>query len=462
LPKHPLSAVILAAIAFPVAADAAEVTFEGYYRARMRLYDTLSLTNDPELSEGLAATVQHRLWLRPSFLIDDHVALHADLRGLDNVAWGDAPARRIDPVTAQEVPVEWTDEPTAPVIDCLDPSDCTAQENAAVLRDFSLWRAWARVDSPVGRFSFGRMPLHWGAGIWWNDGLGWNAEYGDSADRVQWEGLFDDVFVLAAIDVNAARLAVAGDDTFSTNFGFGYRSERVTAGLLGQWRRSTDRDFDLVTLDAAIDAAIGPIDLDIEALANLGGGDLSGTGNDVRVVAGGAVLDARLTTPKLVVGLRGGLATGDDAPGDNRIRSFTFDRDYNVGIAMFEQPMPIFAADDTAATATGRDLSVAQSGDAIRNALFVQPRAERLLVEDLHAEASLLWARTMVAPADDRGTYGFEIDAGLRWQPYDHLDLTGTLGVFLPGTYYVNYRDDEVSGLNRAVTAGQVIGQVRF
>jgi hypothetical protein len=105
-----------------------------------------------------------------------------------------------------------------------------------------------------------------------------------------------------------------------------------------------------------------------------------------------------------------------------------------------------------------------QSGVAVRNALFLQPRASYQIIDGLSAEAKVLWARTAALPErlGDRGSYGWEIDAGVRWDGTKHLDLVGTAGVFLPGSYYSNYTPDGATVFTRPVIAAQVLGRVRF
>ena len=53
------------------------------------------------------------------------------------------------------------------------------------------------------------------------------------------------------------------------------------------------------------------------------------------------------------LGLVAGLATGD-ATVDNTRTTFTFDRDYNVGLLMFEQPLPTFAVRTESGEIVGR------------------------------------------------------------------------------------------------------------
>ena len=66
----------LAPILFSTA-QAAEVQFEGSYRARANIYDSLSLDRSLNNSDGRAFSIHHRLWLGPRLVLGDHVAMYA-------------------------------------------------------------------------------------------------------------------------------------------------------------------------------------------------------------------------------------------------------------------------------------------------------------------------------------------------------------------------------------------------
>ncbi len=358
-------------------------------------------------------------------------------------------------MTGDQVPVEFTDSLEAP---------SSSTEARSPLLDFTLSRAWAEIDTRYGQFAFGRMPLHWGAGIWQNDGLSWNGDYGDSADRIRWNNQFDVVFVELAVDANVEGLINAEDDTTSFNASAAYKSETLTFGVNGQLRRTPNRKLNLGTVDAAFDAEIGPLDLTAEVTGQFGNGVLEEGGASNSILAVGAVLDAGLTTRVINVGLEAGLATGDGDDTDDRIRTFSFDRDYNVGLILFEQPMPTLAAAVANENNGGRSTEVALSGSSLSNALFIRPRISRTIIEGLDVEASVLAARVAKMPErfQARRSYGVEFNAKVQYRPFEHVELAGTFGVMVPGSYYSEYSDDTYSGFNDTVFAGQIMGQVSF
>lgn len=454
---RPLPIALLAILAAP-AAHAAEVVFEGAYRARGRFYDTLSLDRDLALTEGTAMYAEHRLWLRPRFLLSEQVSATVEILALDNALWGD----RQQPVDVG-VPnlVTFDDDLSAPV---------SESNPETVLQDLTVWRAWGDIYTPAGRFTVGRMPLHWGLGIWQNNGqtvAPHFADFGDSVDRVQWEYLIEDqIFLQAAVDVLDEQFLNLEDDSVAYNLVAAYRNERVVAGLNARLRRTPINDFNLFAIDLAADAELGKLSAGLEAIGQFGGGDLAEGINEVSVTAFGAALEAGLDLDPWGIRLDAGFASGDGDPRDASIRTFVFDRDYSVGLVLFEQAMPTLATAVPTEALGSRSFDVVQTGNAIANALYLRPTLYRAIVEGLDAELTFLGARAAKVPEYEvtRGpSYGMEIDLGARFTRIEHLDVLAQVGVFLPGSYYTNAGITEFeANFDAPVWAGQLSTRVHF
>jgi hypothetical protein len=72
----------------------------------------------------------------------------------------------------------------------------------------------------------------------------------------------------------------------------------------------------------------------------------------VLVSSAGAVAEIGRSTPKSWAGLRAAVASGDSAPDDDRVTDFRFDRDYDVGMVLFDE---VAAAVDLAALTLATD-----------------------------------------------------------------------------------------------------------
>lgn len=431
---------LLALAALP-SAHAADVQFEGFYRARGRAFDTLTLDRENAANEGLAMYGEHRLWLAPRLLLSDAVGLQLEFRGLDGVNWGAEPEPYVAFVTPS--PVVFEQQLGAPT---------SSIDEETPLLDFTLWRVYADVDTRIGRFSFGRMPLHWGLGVWLNDGTSLDREFvdhGDTSDRVQWEYLVEEqVFVRAGVDVSAERFLGQGDDTVALDLAAAYRTEDLRAGLLARVdhtgpQSDDSQSLNIITLDLSGEATVGRLHGGIEAIGQFGGGDSDDLLlNDVTVTSFGGVLDAELALDFLTARVQLGAASGDKQSNDASIRAFTFDRDYSVGMFLFEQPMPTLARPGAAASASngGRNFDEVLTGTALSNALFVKPTVTREIVDGLTVSGSWLGARTAKAPElngqKQSRSYGNEFQLGVTYDRIEHLVFGVRGGVFLPGSVY--------------------------
>ncbi|MFK7930986.1 MAG: hypothetical protein AB8H79_22565 [Myxococcota bacterium] len=455
----------LAGLASAMPAAATEVQFEGFYRARARGFSSLSIDAALDDAEPAKAWVQHRLYLAPRFIVSDKVAVFTEFRGLDGVTWGQAPTVERDSLQPFNVNGGGNNLPLAFTDDLRPPGSLTPSGLPGVVPDFSIWRVYGEVHGELGTFRFGRMPIHWGLGIWQNDGLGLNADYGDSADRLQWERAFDDVFLRAAFEVDSQGLFSADDqDAVAGNLAASYRTERVEIGLNTQLRRYTGGGAEPLTVftgSMAMDAEIGNLRVGAELVGRYGTGEL-GNLDSATIQSFGGLLVGELDAKPLKLGVDIGVASGDGDSTDDTLGTFSFDRDYNIGILMFEQPMPVFTATDSG----GRDLTQSLTGNGVSNAIFARAAASYDLPEDLTANVAVAAARTFRRPEvlRDQTTYGLEVDAGLSYNATEHLELSGTGAFFLPGSYYRNYTDGDTitDGYRGFVLGGQIMGRVSF
>lgn len=428
-------------------ASATELVWEGYYRGRGYVFDSLSLSDDNERAEGTSNWFDHRLMLRPSWLISEHVALKAQIDVFPALTWGEEADTYTDPVTGETVALAYSD-------------GVTSSESG-----LQAVRAWGEVYTKVGRLSFGRMPMEWGAGIWWNPGTDTDSEYGDSADRIQFSTRFRNIFAMAAYDMQYEGFLNAPDDMEAVSLAVGYRSETLGVGLMNHLRMQPDNNFVSYTGDIWGFAELGPVYAEVEGVGVFGSGDLDTGVNDANIMAFGVMADARVKFDKLEIQGEFGVATGDEDPTDREIHSFSFDRDHNVGLFLFEEPMPTLQTDVQNDTNAGRTTDAAITGDGISNAIYFKPTLRYHFLPQLSAEASWLVAGQAVDSENgiSQGGYGNEFDIALRVDPHPHVWLKGSFGVFLPGEYYSNYEDDDYGGgFDKTSIGGRVEGVVEF
>lgn len=446
----------LTLLAHAPAVDAAQLEWRGHYRARGLIYDSLSLSDTNPQAEGTRHLLDHRLRLEPRWLLSDRVGIYAQVDALDLVPWGVEPEGMVDPVTGEETALAFEQTLVAP----------TNDDGGLLRSSIAVTRAWAEVYSDIGRFRFGRVPLHWGTGIFLNDGLSPNAEYGDTADRVQFTTRLGLVYLMAAWDLNYEGLLNENDDMATANLAVAYQTETVGLGYYNWYRYQPSQSFGSYAGDLWFHAILGPAEVDAEVVGLFGGGNLEGGANDVRISAFGAMVRAGLNLESLSLGIEGGLATGDADPDDATIRTFSFDRDHNVALMLFEEPLPTLAAVTTTEANEGEYLDAALTGEGVRNALYIRPHVGWQFLPNLKGDLALVAAQAAKLPEEyeeSRG-YGLEVDATLIYEPYEHLSVRGTLGVLFPGEYYRAFEDEgEVfTGFDRPAVGGLLMGTVAF
>ena len=446
----------LALLAAPLTADAAELIFDGHYRARTQYFNSLSLSNTNPNSEGAALYIDHRLRLQPGFLLSDRVAIFSQLDVLPYVLWGDEAVQRVDPALG-ETPLVLSQATQPP----------TTEEGGATLQNIQATRVWAEVQTGVGQLRFGRMPLEWGAGMVFNAGNEPWQEFGDTVDRVQFTGRAGDVYLQGGLESNVESFVNERDDVWGVSGSVLYAAEQASIGTYGLYRRYSydESTFGMMTLDLWGEASAGPLHVETELAGQIGRGDLSEGVDDISIAAFGMTLQASMDFDRVRLGLGAGLATGDKDNTDKRYRTFTFDPDFNQTLFLFEEPMPTLTPTVQTDANAGRDTDAARTGYALSNALYLRPQVGYQLREDLRADASFFIARAAALPdteSSSRG-YGSELDVRVRYQPMPHFELDGTLGAFLPGTYFSNYTDDELGGsFGRTAIGAQILGTVRF
>ncbi len=262
-------------------------------------------------------------------------------------------------------------------------------------------------DLPFARIDLGLQASSWGLGLIANDGTGdplfGRTDFGDRVVRlrVATRPVPEWTMVVAA-DV------VAADDTADLMTGqFAAQgvlaavwkpTDVVTAGAYGVYRHQIEHAFDptgtqyvsragVVDLYARVGTHVGSWTLDIgtEAAQIAGETERARTYDSpaaLGIVSGAAVARVRADDPKKRVGIlmNGGYLSGDGLPDDATLNAFSADRDFDVGMVLFDE---VQGAIDAAAYAQlidpeysghptdGAELIVSEG--AVRGATWAQP-----------------------------------------------------------------------------------------
>lgn len=253
----------------------------------------------------------------------------------------------------------------------------------------------------------GLVTSHWGLGMVANDGahdpVFGRTDFGDRVLRLRAAtrpfdgGATPLTFVLAGdrvVEDDTAEWSpidggqAAWQGIFSTIW-----TGDQTVGIYGVYRHQTEEDGERVTEvgvvdlygDAPISLGTWTLRLAAEAAAITGSTNRAQTYNarDQMIVQSGGVTGIVELTPEDPVFsamVRGGWASGDSDPDDDTTHDFTFDRDFDVGMVLFDELMGAVEANthaqlldpsNSGSPPEGVDAIVTEG--AFRRAAFVQP-----------------------------------------------------------------------------------------
>jgi hypothetical protein len=448
LPRAAFFAALLGVLA-PATASAVEFRLDGFYRFRGEVYDTLSLDREAANSEGVRDFMSHRLRVIPHLRLNNNVHVYVDLDLMDVLKFGSNP-EVLSAAGQTQATGELFDEPVALSQSSLPGSD---YKESLVLR-----RAWAELYTPYVDFKVGRMGNHWGMGLLANDGnCSMTCDYGDTVDRLMIStSALDPVRISFAFDTRAEGFINRDDDAHSFLLTGGYMGEVHQVGAWLRWTRQPIHGLNLVHGDLYGRTKLGPLAMELEALILWGQASTTDIGvEELNILSGGGAFDAELAISPWAVGLQVGVATGDATPDDNTWNTFTMDRDHDIGLLMFEQPMPVFQFGDAATVENGNiDTSQALTAEGVSNAVYIQPRFKLDVRENLEVGVLAVVAFPMMPEAfglTDPSVYGAEIDLHATWTLFGNFEIGGRAGFFIPGPVFEPYTDFAFGGEMRAL-----------
>ena len=189
--------------------------------------------------------------------------------------------------------------------------------------------------------------------------------------------------------------------------------------------------------------------------------------SSVRLAQQGFAARVRFSLPQLEAELEVGYASGDSNPFDGTSGGFSFNRDFKVGLVLWDEVV-LFQTQNAAArlanpALAGRPtsgLDLVPTEGAVTNALYLKPTVRwrpALLGGKVRLVGSILWARApepvvdpyqaliSSAPRNSYGavagqSYGIELDAGVSYREKVFnklgLELGAQYGVLFPGDVF--------------------------
>ncbi len=283
----------------------------------------------------------------------------------------------------------------------------------------------------------GLVRSSWGAGILANDGedRGFNADDGAfgfarSADRVlrlqlAWFPIQPERRAAEGAEREPPPLtvAVAGDmvmDDDTANWGDGDRAFNGVAAVIGRYegfdgglyavyrnqRHHEGGTTSVAVFDVQARQEFAHTDTltawaQVEAAIVVGSSSYAQNPTkpgDFDIVTTGGVVKLGVDVADFMGVMEVGAASGDDNPFDTKLRGFSFDREYRVGLLMFGEYMrrhtaiaAFNIADDTYRAVPPRGYERAATGGVVNGAIYVNPRVSYEIIEGLSVMAGYLY-----------------------------------------------------------------------
>jgi hypothetical protein len=456
-------------LAFPAPAHAlegptADVALHGDYRLRAVWLADLPLDAAGTLL-GQSAFAEHRLRISPEIRFRTF-EFHGELDLFDGPFAGDASIDFVEPIRARD---RVTPIPRG--------------------KARYLWAVW---NAPVARLQAGLMGSRWGLGLLASDGTGQDDDFGDDfyGDRSLRVLVATRPLLLASKGKSTRgaplALVVAADLVLEDETARYSRGDRAYEGVaallwsegadgkpagLGEGVREAGAYLVYRSLTDAAGGKLGVLAADVYGRLVLARGPdrwtfaaeavvLAGQGTVARslsapdghsLLAAGAVVRAEHERGRVGAVLELGWASGDASTDDDKITSFKFDPDYNVGLLMFDEAVAWQSARSADLLADPDLVGVPPNGVAllptngsVTNALYANWRGKLRPTEKLELVLGLLTAVAPYPVVDPYNTfrnggvpqnylggapgrfYGVETDLALRWKV--RLPKFGTFG----------------------------------
>jgi hypothetical protein len=364
---------------------------------------------------------------------------------------------------------------------------------ALELRKLYLEYKWAS-----GAFRVGQQTSQWGLGLLANDGAR-DPEAGDFGQQHFGNLTYRALLVARPLfsrggAFRAFETALAADLIVRDNFGEFARGDRAFQGVLAlRFNKDTDNNFGIYAVyrnQRNINATDGGKATDVVVIDFAGKWQvlkrrnrefklgwefvgLTGTTTQARnenasllkIGQFGMAIKSQYRVGRTSIYLDGGFASGDQNSADDRIENFRFDRDYKVGLILFDQVMAyqsgrsgVRASDPALTGIAPEGADLLGTAGSLTGAWYLFPRIKISMSDWLDAYGGPLFAFSTAKLSDPFNTrisggtpvnplggkpgmyLGTELDLGVqaRVKPIPELTVTVTAegGLFLPGDAY--------------------------
>lgn len=438
----------------------ADVTWKGLYRVEGNYFNSVGMANDTSKEYFL-----HHLRLTPKIVLLDGFELFGTLDVFNHGEFAVAGSQ-----AGQTFGGGFT--PSNNAFYGSDGSAAMTDNQIYKVRDANLAELYLKFMHTGGELTVGRAPLHFGLGMNLNSGAGDFDHWFDNRDMIAYK-----VFIGGAISVQpyVARItdgfSTSGDA--ATEYGALLRFNKEDVGLdmgamyISRYTAEGANVGQMATSGSAKTNRYGVylkrnnpkqnFHYGVEFGINDGNLGLNGSGEEISYNGFGLVAEVDYKTPVtgLDLGIKFGYAKGQDGSEDDAFSSFAFDRNYDVGMILFNHPVGNPDLDLFGTTPYGKQGPYFGSGnfatqnsidsESISNTIFAAPYISYTFSPQWSIKSQWLWAQldsdivnsvlyaTTNPGLEVEKDLGFEWDFSLTYKPFEKVHWQTTLGAFFPG-----------------------------
>jgi len=408
-----------------------------------------------ELNYGLSHLV-----LRPKITAGDGLTIYGQFDVFNNA---DYPNSQMGQVWGSGVRTGAANATTSS-----DNSNATSRTQKAETLEVS--QLYLTYSHEYGQAIAGRAPIHFGLGMTHNAGRGLFDHFYDTRDLVGYKFVVGNFYVLPMFGKPSEGAIGRSDDVndYMIQAQFENPESDIEMGVFYQLRKSGDQGSDApapggadglyggpgATQSAGINSRMVNIfalrdnerfRLGLEAsfmsgengVADANGGKVSWGGFGIATEA-----EYRPEGSAWRWGLKAGTASGDDPASTSKFEGFSFSRNYDVAMLMFNHPLgqadlfrtrPVHGADvrDADGNITKADV------EAISNVLYVAPTARYAFNDKWSLDNTIVtgWMNSNSVPGKSVSKdLGYEWDAAIVFSPRKGVAWVNQMGLLFPGS----------------------------
>lgn len=445
-----------------IAVNAAEVTWDGTYRAEAISVQNPALNNKARFDKSY---ILHHAVLQPKIVALDGLNLYGRIDIFNNSNY---PATQMGDYLGG-----------APSTGNSQGAGGTAVNTQAQQTDtIQLSHFYLKWATEYGALFVGRTPLQFGLGITHNAGLGLFDHYFDTHDLVGYKFIAGNLFFMPMYGkVKEGGLSTEDDiNDYIMHMQYDNPDTELSLGLFYDVRIATKTgnagadgaaagspyggagatktgSFETKTLNIFVARNIGNFRVGFESsFANGKTGVSDSSGREVSLDAYALAGElAWQPSGRWTFDMKLGLATGDDPGTTDKFEGYLFDRNYDLGWLMFNHKLGSY---DVLGTGSFRSTPGAGQTDHdfsdteyISNTFYLAPGAKYNLSESWNLNTRVVWAQvqrpqkvydatgTVVIEDGEKtkNSLGIEWDLGVGYKPNNNLSLEAGAGFLFPG-----------------------------